>query len=151
MTVPSQFKTQILESSPSDAPEILSFLKEMELFYPGQSMDHFLIYRDPTTKKILGAVQRQIYQRQGEEADLLVSLGVLPEFEGRGLGSSLVRKFLEKSTKDVYLYTVIPDYFYRLGFKDSSDIPHCLPERAVFRCPPPCPEKCHALVFKRQF
>ena len=57
------------------------------------------------------------------DCDELVSLGVDPEYRDRGLGRRLVRALLEAAPGDVFLATVIPDFFERCGFKGAPSPP----------------------------
>lgn len=57
------------------------------------------------------------------DCDELVSLGVDPEYRDRGLGRRLVRALLEATPGDVFLATVIPDFFERCGFKGAPSAP----------------------------
>lgn len=53
----------------------------------------------------------------------LVSLGVDPAARSAGLGGRLVEVLMTEAGGDVYLATVIPDFFERHGFRKASPAP----------------------------
>lgn len=79
------------------------------------------------------------------QAYFLSSVGLLPEWRGRGLARLLLQAVLAERKKDVYLYTIIPEFFFRFGF-EVVDPPPFLPPRDLFSCHLCQPEKCLCLV-----
>ncbi len=79
------------------------------------------------------------------EAYFLSSVGVIPERRGEGLAKQLLQAVLVGREKDVYLYTIIPDFYYPFGFEISGILPF-LPSRDLFYCHSCQPESCFCLV-----
>lgn len=81
------------------------------------------------------------------QAYFLSSVGLLPEWRGRGLAKLLLQVVLANRKKDIYLYTIIPEFFFRFGF-EVVDPPPFVPPRHLFSCHLCKPEKCFCLVKK---
>jgi N-acetylglutamate synthase-like GNAT family acetyltransferase len=79
------------------------------------------------------------------EAYFLSSVGVVPERRGEGLAKQLLQAVLVDREKDVYLYTIIPDFYYPFGFEISGILPF-LPPRDLFSCHSWQPESCLCMV-----
>ncbi|MCX7973856.1 MAG: GNAT family N-acetyltransferase [Candidatus Aminicenantes bacterium] len=78
-------------------------------------------------------------------AYFLSSVGLLPQKRGRGLATQLLQAILAERKKDVYLYTIIPEFFFRFGF-EITKVPSFLPPRDIFSCHLCEPKKCFCLV-----
>jgi putative acetyltransferase len=53
----------------------------------------------------------------------LAPVGVLPEYQGRGIGTRLIREGLEACREAGYVAVVVlgePDYYSRFGFEQAS-------------------------------
>jgi len=122
-----------------DFDAIRTIIMELDLAYPSQSLDSFLVLEDKD--RIIGIANL-------EEFDgfyFLSSVGVVEGFQRRGLASSFIRDLLKGLKKDVYLYTVIPGFFERLGFTAvarRSD----LPLKMTFSCKECTPDTCVTMV-----
>jgi len=81
-------------------------------------------------------------------AYFLSSVGIVPEKRGQGLARKLLETILEGREKDIYLYTIIPEFFFRFGFEKTSPASF-LPSRTLFSCHLCEPEKCFCLVRRR--
>lgn len=53
----------------------------------------------------------------------LVALGVEESKRGQGTGGELVRALIREAKTDIYLATIIPGFFERLGFSRTSEFP----------------------------
>lgn len=82
-------------------------------------------------------------------AYFLSSLGLLPEKRGLGLARQLLQIVLDGRDKDIYLYTIIPNFFFRFGFEATTP-PLFLPSRNIFSCHRCEPERCLCLVKRKQ-
>ncbi len=81
-------------------------------------------------------------------AYFLSSVGLLPEKRGRGLARQLLQAVLKKRDKDVYLYTIIPEFFFHFGFQ-KVDPPAFLPSRSILDCQGCRPNQCLCLVRRK--
>jgi len=53
----------------------------------------------------------------------LRSLAVADRFRKKGLGRELVAALFEQAGQDIFLTTVVPDYFSKLGFEPATAVP----------------------------
>jgi len=94
--------------------------------------------------RLVGCCALHVFWRDLAE---IRSLAVHPEEVGKGLGSSLVYRALEEAPslgiRRVFILTAIPEYFSRLGFRetDRSTLPQKIWVECV-KCPkfPECDE-----------
>ena len=101
----------------AESPQILNLAKKLELDYSGMDADDFLVAED--SRKIVGICGL----KKHEDCLELCSLGVDESYRKRGLGKKLVVGVLKKARGEVYLATVIPDFFRKFGFEKSPQIP----------------------------
>lgn len=59
----------------------------------------------------------------------LCSFGVVEKARRHGLGQKLVNAVIEASKQPLYLVSIIPNYFQRLGFEICEDFPNELREK----------------------
>jgi amino-acid N-acetyltransferase len=112
-----------------EVPEIRRFLSEFaadggilprtlaDLY--GQLRDYF-VYREDAGAIIGVAALHICWAGLGE----IRSVAVLPDHRGRGVGSRLVQTCLEEARvlglSEVFLLTLVPEFFKRFGFKTVS-------------------------------
>ena len=101
----------------SDWEQILGLARECGLDYPGMERDEFQVAEQDG--RVLGIVGL----KRHTECVELCALGVDSVNRGRGIGGQLVFELLAAVREDVYLATIIPGYFERLGFKPSAAVP----------------------------
>lgn len=53
----------------------------------------------------------------------LATFGVEEAYRKQGLGKKLISELLKKAKKPVYLATIIPEYFKKLGFLRAEKVP----------------------------
>ena len=61
--------------------------------------------------------------RENVDATELCSLGVAKDFRGQAFGEKMVKALLEEAKMDVYIVTVIPAFFEKLGFTYEKKYP----------------------------
>jgi arsenate reductase len=113
----------IEQASAACLPEILELLSAADLPHEGvkEHLDGFLIARS-SGRRAVGCVG---LERYGDLA-LLRSAAVLPEYQGDGIGSRLVRRLLENAARDgvaevVLLTTTAKSYFQaKFGFQERE-------------------------------
>jgi len=108
---------KIRPAKEGDFPRITRLAEELGLDYPGMENDRVWIAEE--TDRVVGIVALKKHADSLE----LVSLGVDPAFRNRGLGGKLIRALTESATDDVYLATIIPDFFARSGFARAGSVP----------------------------
>lgn len=118
-----------------DEPEIRALLMELDLFFPARIPEDFWIAKEKDS--VVGVL---CLTEMGDDL-FLSSVGVVEKERGRGHARALI----EAATKDVggtiYLLTIIPGFFEKLGFKVCEPPPH-LPSRAVLHCDTCAPDRC---------
>lgn len=69
-----------------------------------------------------------------KDAIELCTLGVVEEYRGKKLGEVLVSDFVAAAEQDIYLVTVIPFFFSKMGFKETKQYPASLQEKCDNCC-----------------
>ncbi|MCX6565577.1 MAG: GNAT family N-acetyltransferase [Candidatus Aminicenantes bacterium] len=94
----------------SDIPAIRKLAVSLGLDYPGMEEDRIWVAEG--SGRLWGMVALLVHPDCLE----LVALGVDPGARSAGLGGRLIETLMAAAAGDVYLATVIPDYFERHGF-----------------------------------
>ena len=94
--------------------------RECDVDYPGMDKDEFLVAE--RAGRVLGIVGLKRHPGCLE----LVALAVAAASRGTGIGGKLVFELLAGVREDVYLATVIPGYFDRLGFVRPAEVPRSM-------------------------
>lgn len=114
----------------ADQTKVLKILKNeaLDLYYEQ------LEYRDFWVVEVDGLIAGSVQIEEHPDFCFLGSLGILPEFQHRGLANLLVNQALKHNTKPVYLYTIMPDFFKPLGFQPTTKTPASLPPKTRYEC-----------------
>ncbi len=131
---------RIRPAANKDEKEILRLLDEADLRYRQESLDGFRV------AEIEGEIAGIVRIKEFPDFLFLTSLGVAKAHRDRGVASALVNKATAEAKKPVYLYTIIPEFFKKLGFKIEENPPR-LPSREIYGCDECLPGKC--VVMKR--
>lgn len=124
-----------------DKTRILSLLKVLDLYYAALSLDNFLVAEEQG--RIIGVVQVV----EADSFFFLGSLGVEEQEQKKGVAAALLEYGLKNCHKDVYLYTIIPQFFQKFGFKITQPIAG-LPSRDQYECHDCHLDKCVCMVRK---
>jgi uncharacterized protein len=133
----------------ADHPAILTLLRELELGYVAQHLPSFLVVEGRSgggAPAVFGVAELKEFG--GDR--LLSSVGVREDLQGLGLGRVLVERVLAGVADDVWLYTLIPGFFAKLGFVEDDAPPARLPPRRIYGCDACTPERCHRMVRRRR-
>jgi N-acetylglutamate synthase-like GNAT family acetyltransferase len=133
---------KIRRAQERDAEEILKILKELDLFYPSQSLERFWVAEDKSG--IAGIVRLEEF----DDYFFLSSLGVKKDKRKKGIAAALLKSILKSANKNIYLYTIVPEFFKKFGF-EIADPPPSLPLKDIYGCEFCVPEKCRCMVLKR--
>jgi len=128
----------IRKAMEKDWDEIAHLLKDMHLAHGSISIQNFWVtleddqviamaqlepidLRDPSTSPSTQQVECSASLRmRGRKTStphiFLSSVGVRNDYRGRGIAKALINKMLLHVDQEVYLYTIIPEYFGKLGF-----------------------------------
>jgi N-acetylglutamate synthase-like GNAT family acetyltransferase len=108
---------KIRRASSKDIPQITRLAESLGLDYPGLGEDRIWVAEEG--REIAGIAALKSHA----DCDELVSLGVDPRFRGEGLGRRLVQILLDQAPGDVYLATIIPEFFEKCGFEKAARPP----------------------------
>ncbi|MDD8015772.1 MAG: GNAT family N-acetyltransferase [Acidobacteriota bacterium] len=108
---------RIRRAKKRDFPRVTALARTLSLDYSGMESDEFWVASDG------GEVAAICGLKKHPDCRELISLGVHPACRGRGLGRRLVLALIKETPGDIYLTTVIPAFFEKLGFQKTSHIP----------------------------
>jgi len=131
---------QIRTAQGKDNQAIISLLKELDLYYSAIKIKDFWVAEE--NKQIIGAAQLL----DCGEFLFLSSVGVDQKHQKHGVAKKLLNKLLTKQDKEIYLYTIIPDFFRRFGFEITTTLPQNLPSKDRYECADCYPERCVTMV-----
>ncbi|MFH1387019.1 MAG: GNAT family N-acetyltransferase [bacterium] len=130
----------IRQATVQDKPQILELLKTLDLYYHDQPLNDFWVAEE--NGKIIGVVRLEEFP----DFSFISSLGVLEVERKKGIASQLLKHLFELTKKDLYLYTIIPDFFKKFGFQiPNSGLP-TLPLKDTLECSACSPGKCVTMV-----
>jgi N-acetylglutamate synthase-like GNAT family acetyltransferase len=127
---------KIRRAQAKDREPVLEIIKQHDLSYPTQTLDHFWVAEE---KGQVVAIA-DLWEFRG--FFFLSSVGVAAGRQHRGIATKLLNKLLSGIRKDTFLFTVTPDFFSRFGFKVTADPPKGIPPRTIFACGNCTPETC---------
>ncbi|OGC21284.1 hypothetical protein A2291_06220 [candidate division WOR-1 bacterium RIFOXYB2_FULL_42_35] len=132
----------VYQAKPTEQAEIKRFLQKLDLFYHGQSLEGYWLAKE--NDHIIGSVQLQTFP----DFIFLSSLAVLESHRHQGAAKKLLNQALKSVVQDIYLYTIIPDFFEKFGFIKTAPIAN-LPSKNTYECEYCQPNKCVTMVKKR--
>lgn len=123
----------------ADFRDVARLARKYGLDYAGMEADDFWVVEEG------GAVLGICGLKRHPECLELCALGVEDAFRGRGWGEKLVRAVLGEAADEVYLATIIPGFFTRLGFGKARSVPPSMVKKADW-CAGCTPELCTVMV-----
>jgi len=124
-------------------PQIIALAVKHNLDYEGMATDDFWVAVE--ADRVVGICGL----RKHPDCRELCSLGVEKAFQKKGLGRQLVQTFLQETSGDIYLATVIPEFFKKLGLEEAGSIPASMAKKADW-CAGCSRERCTIMVRKRK-
>ena len=121
----------IRKAAETDHPQIIKILKALDLYYSALVIKDFWVTED--NGKIVGTAQLEEFP----SFLFLGSVGVASDRQKQGVAKTLLEAILKDHKKDVYLYTIIPEFFEKFGFEITTTLP-TLPGKERYEC-----EACH--------
>ncbi|MGP8216141.1 MAG: GNAT family N-acetyltransferase [Bacteroidia bacterium] len=122
--------SSIIIRQPNDAEfnSVKSYVKEYWLDDESMSKEQFKILLYEGNLAAFGRLKRH---SDGIE---LCTLGVVEKFRNKNLGTAMVKGLLSGIGQDVYIVTVIPGFFTKLGFKATKEYPGSLQKKCDNCC-----------------
>ncbi len=133
-------RLRVRPAASRDHAAVLALLRDLELDYPARDLARFHVAE--RRGEVVGVAELKLSRGIG----LLSCVGVREDLQGRGVGRELVARVLDGVACDVYLYTLVPGFFARLGFVDEPSPPPRLPPRAIYGCEACDPAACRCMV-----
>ena len=124
---------------PGDFTSISGLLADLELEYPAMDFNCFYV-AEKNGETVATAELKEL-----EDCCLLSCVGVREDLQGTGIGRDFTLEVLRDASKDVYLYTLVPGFFKKLGFIEALTLPPGLPGRAIYGCRNCDPTLCRCL------
>jgi N-acetylglutamate synthase-like GNAT family acetyltransferase len=116
--------TIIHQPTESEFEQVKKYARQFDLDDENMEMSQFKVL---LANNKLAAFGRMKVHKDGIE---LCTVGVVEEFRGKKLGQALVRDFIKSTKQDIYLVTVIPDFFNKMGFKEVKEYPASIKEKS---------------------
>lgn len=132
----------IQKAGKTDLPQIIALAAKHNLDYEDMAADDFWVAVEA------GRVVGICGLRQHPDCRELCSLGVEQTFQKRGFGRRLVETLLQGTSGDIYLATVIPEFFRKLGFEEAGSVPASMIKKADW-CAGCSRERCTVMIKKR--
>ena len=123
-----------------DQSAIIKLLKELNLYYTGLKFNDFWLAEE--NHQIVACLQLE----QHENFLFLGSMGVKQNRQKQGIGKALIAASTKQANKDIYLYTIIPNYFSQYGFSVTNSFPNTLPSKDRYECEYCHTDKCVVMV-----
>jgi N-acetylglutamate synthase-like GNAT family acetyltransferase len=134
---------QIRKACEADRPAILELLSALELAYPAMDLPCFWVV-ESASEVIATAELKNL-----RTCSLLSCVGVREDLQGNGIGQALVERVVLETHLPVYLYTLVPGFFRKVGFHEAGTLPVDLPPRSVYGCVGCDPSICLCMVRTR--
>lgn len=113
----------IKQCDPEEFELVKKLIHEFELDDRQLKQEEFLtLLKD---KQLIGFGRVREYDGYSE----MCSTGVIPEARNKGYGSKLLKALEEKATQPVYVVSVIPSFFEKLGFEICNNYPPAIKEK----------------------
>jgi N-acetylglutamate synthase-like GNAT family acetyltransferase len=130
---------KIRPAGKEDSEGVLKVLKDLDLIYPSLTLDNFWVAEKD------GVIAGTVRLEDHKDHCFLSCFGVIEKERRQGTAQALLEQSFKNIRKNIYLYTIIPDYFKKFGFKEAVP-PPTLPSQAKFGCEDCSPEKCVCMV-----
>src|SRR3989339_1822873 len=111
----------------SDREQIIALLKELDLDYTKQQLDNFWVMTDQA--KVIGVAKLE----QFKDFSFLSSFGIAKNRQKHGLAKLFLDYLVKQSQNDIYLYTIIPDFFKKFDFQTTRP-PDFIPSKERYEC-----------------
>lgn len=118
----------IVKADNTHLADIESLASKMELDQVDLKSEQFLVARDGNQTVGIGRLRTY----EGESWVELATVGVLRPYRSKGVAKNIIQALLNSTDRDVYVTTVIPDFFSALGFERIHPYPSQLEKKVDF-------------------
>jgi N-acetylglutamate synthase-like GNAT family acetyltransferase len=118
----------IRKAGKKDKDPVIKLTKEAGLFVPHmKTSDFFVAYRG---ENLVGVARLRTYKKY--RIHELSNVGVKDGWRKAGIGSMIVSKLIDAAKYDMYLNTVNPGFYEKLGFISTNEIPVVMKKKKTF-------------------
>lgn len=107
----------IRHATDEDMPLVLHLAQQYKLDTRDLKTDNLLVAKEDGTLLGFGRLK---YHKEFTE---MGTFAVIPNYRHKGIGHKLMNHLLNIVSGEVYLFTTIPEYGYRFGFRELKAIP----------------------------
>jgi N-acetylglutamate synthase-like GNAT family acetyltransferase len=137
-------RLRVRRASAADHAAVLELTEALDLAYPALDLSCFWVADlDGVT---VGAAELKDF----ESCSLMSCVGVREDLQGRGIGRELVDHVVREAHHAVYLYTLVPGFFRKAGFREAVSLPPDLPPRSIYGCLGCDPSLCLCMMRPRE-
>jgi N-acetylglutamate synthase-like GNAT family acetyltransferase len=134
---------EIRKARKQDKAPVMKLIRETDLFAPRLRYEDFIVaYRGEN----LVAVARFKTHKKSRIHELS-NLGVKDGWRKCGIGSLVVSKIINRTKYDMYINTVTPGFYEKLGFKTVKEAPKALKKNGAW-CKGCDKKSCTTMVIK---
>ena len=126
-------RISVTDALASDMETIITQAKALDLDSQDMHFGQFVIARNEQVIVGFGRIKKY------DDCVEISTVGVIPHQQRMGIGTLVVNALLSKINGEVYVISVIPEYFSRFGFVTSKEFPKVLLDKCNF---------CHSFGFK---
>ncbi len=108
---------EIAACSDSEFGEVVKYIELLQLDNNKLNSSQFLVAKKEN--KVVGFGRLRSYSVCQE----LCSLGVIEPFRNKGAGTAISLELIKKAELPLYVVTIIPVFFSRLGFEEVEEFP----------------------------
>ena len=130
---------RVRKARKADFPQITRLARKYGLDYANMEADDFWVVGET------GRIRGICGLKKHPECVELCALGVDEKWRYLGLGKQLVRAVVRNARGELFLATVIPDFFVRLGFERAEAVPASMVKKTEW-CAGCTPELCTVMV-----
>lgn len=130
---------RVRKARKADFLQIVQLARKYSLDYAGMEADDFWVVGEA------GRIRGICGLKRHPECVELCALGVEEKWRRLGLGIQLARAVVRNVKGELFLATVIPDFFVRLGFERAEAVPASMVKKAEW-CAGCTPELCTVMV-----
>ncbi len=119
---------EIRKARKQDKAPVMKLIKESDLFVPRMKYEDFIVaYRG---ENLVGVARFKTHKKS--RLHELSNVGVKDGWRKCGIGSLIVSKIIDKTKYDMYINTINPGFYEKLGFKTVKEAPKPLRKNSTW-------------------
>lgn len=130
---------RIRKAKNTDFPQILQLAERYNLDYSNMEADDFWVAEEQGKIRGICGLKKHL------DCLELCSLGVEEKYRHQGLASQLVLALLQEMKGEIYLATIIPEFFEKFRFMKTDHVPSSMIKKSDW-CAGCSPERCRVMM-----